>query len=220
MHRVFLLSPANCGGKRAKLLFRPGANFELARRLHRGERIAIAEIFSFLSGLYFRGKFAYARRFGRSSGSLPSALVVTANSGLVALETGLDLQALAAFGDVPIDPGDPRYRAPLERDLRQLAAADCDVVLLGSISTNKYTDALLACLGDNRVFFPTDFVGRGDMSRGGLMLRCVQEGRELEYTRLAGAVRHGSRPPKLQPIRHSTNMMRQPGTLTHHTPSE
>src|SRR5947208_1101769 len=31
--RVFLLSPANCGGERAQLLFSPRASFDLARRI-------------------------------------------------------------------------------------------------------------------------------------------------------------------------------------------
>jgi hypothetical protein len=48
-----------------------------------------------------------------------------------------------------------------------------------------------------RLHFPADFVGRGDMSRGGLMLRCVTEGRELEYAPILGATRRGARPPKL-----------------------
>ena len=55
----------------------------------------------------------------------------------------------------------------------------------------------LGVFGD-RLRFPTDFVGRGDMSRGSLMLRCVEEGRELEYVLVAGAARHGPRPPKLE----------------------
>jgi len=39
------------------------------------------------------------------------------------------------------------------------------------------------------------------MSRGGLCLRCVEQGEELEYTPVAGAARHGARPPKLPPRR-------------------
>ena len=35
------------------------------------------------------------------------------------------------------------------------------------------------------------------MSRGGLMLRCVSEARELTYVPVHGAVRHGQRPPRL-----------------------
>jgi hypothetical protein len=57
-------------------------------------------------------------------------------------------------------------------------------------------DVLLEALGD-RLLFPSEFVGRGDMSRGGLMLRCVRENRELEYAPVAGATRHGKRPPRL-----------------------
>ena len=58
MSRFFLLSPAHCGGERARLLFDPRARFDLARRLHAGPEPTLGEIFSFLSGLYFRGKLA------------------------------------------------------------------------------------------------------------------------------------------------------------------
>jgi hypothetical protein len=73
-------------------------------------------------------------------------------------------------------------------------------VLLGSIASPKYVDVLLDIFG-NRLRFPRDFVGRGDMSRGGLLLRRAREGVELEYARIAGAARHGARPPKLPPLR-------------------
>ena len=76
----------------------------------------------------------------------------------------------------------------------------CDVVLLGSVASGKYVDLLLPVFGD-RLMFPPDFVGRGDMSRGGLMLRCARSGDELPYVPVAGAVRHGKRPPKLTPIK-------------------
>jgi hypothetical protein len=72
-------------------------------------------------------------------------------------------------------------------------------VLLGSIATGKYADILMEAMGE-RLVFPREFVGRGDMSRGGLLLRQVREGRELEYIPVAGAVRHGQRPPKLAPL--------------------
>jgi hypothetical protein len=74
------------------------------------------------------------------------------------------------------------------------------VVLLGSIASPKYVD-VLSNIFDRRLVFPTAFVGRGDMSRGGLLLRSVTAGRELEYAPLIGAVRHGPRPPKLEPLR-------------------
>jgi hypothetical protein len=70
------------------------------------------------------------------------------------------------------------------------------VVLLGSIATGKYVDTLIESLGP-RLLFPSDFVGRGDMSRGGLLLRSAREGRELDYIPVAGALRRGKRPPKL-----------------------
>jgi len=73
-------------------------------------------------------------------------------------------------------------------------------VLLGSIATAKYADVLLDALGE-LLLFPPDFVGRGDMSRGGLLLRCVRGGTELQYATLLGAVRHGPRPPKLPRVR-------------------
>ncbi len=39
------------------------------------------------------------------------------------------------------------------------------------------------------------------MSRGGLMLRCVSAAEELVYVPIAGAVRHGVRPPRLAPLK-------------------
>src|SRR5438552_7980884 len=62
LQQVFLLSPASCSGQRAALLFNERAQFFLARRL-RKEGATLGEVFSFLSGLYFRGKLTYARAF-------------------------------------------------------------------------------------------------------------------------------------------------------------
>jgi hypothetical protein len=111
---------------------------------------------------------------------------------------------LADFACVDIAGGDERYLAPLRRDVaalaRSLEPSSALVVLLGSIATGKYVDVLLDAFGE-RLVFPPAFVGRGDMSRGGLLLRQAREGRELEYTPVAGAVRHGQRPPKLEPIK-------------------
>src|SRR5438270_1706544 len=61
--RIFLLSPASCGGKRAALLFNERAEFTVARRIRSEEGAPLGEVFSFLSGLYFRGKLNYARAF-------------------------------------------------------------------------------------------------------------------------------------------------------------
>jgi hypothetical protein len=77
---------------------------------------------------------------------------------------------------------------------------ECDVILLGSIASQKYVELLVEIFGD-RLRFPVEFVGRGDMSRGGLLLRKATEGVELEYVPVLGAVRRGARPPKLPPLK-------------------
>ncbi|HEY2588987.1 MAG TPA: hypothetical protein VGI81_24800 [Tepidisphaeraceae bacterium] len=199
--RVFLLSPAHCGGKRALMVFNERAQFDLAVRLRGPEGATIGEAFSFLSGLYFRGKLAYASAFATPPAGVSGELAITSNRGLLPVETRITLDDLRAFGAIDISAGDERYRAPLERDARALAEVmppGGEVVLLGSVASGKYVDALLDVFGD-RLHFPADFVGRGDMSRGGLMLRCVAEERELQYIPVRGAIRRGARPPKLAP---------------------
>jgi hypothetical protein len=196
-HRVFVLSPASCSGERARLVIRTEADFPLARRLRGTEGAPIGEVFSFLSGLYFRGKLVYARTFGVPRG----VFVITPSRGLVSPEAPVTARDIRAFAAVPIDAGERRYRAPLARDVRRLArtlAADDEVVLLGSIATPKYIDVLGPVLGD-RLRFPADFAGRGDMSRGGLLLRSARERRELAYAGVAAGRRHGPRPPRLVP---------------------
>jgi hypothetical protein len=61
-------------------------------------------------------------------------------------------------------------------------------------------DVLLQIFG-SRLTFPLAFVGRGDMSRGGLLLRSAAAGAELQYVPVLGTKRHGPRPPKLPPAR-------------------
>src|SRR5581483_6338829 len=116
----------------------------------------------------------------------------------------ITLDDLSEFASVDIDESDPRYRKPLERSVRRLAktlAPGCDVVLLGSIATGKYVQVFLKHFNE-RLRFPADFVGRGDMSRGGLMLRCAADRTELRYIPVSGAVLNGKRPPKLPPRRY------------------
>jgi hypothetical protein len=120
-HRIFLLSPAHCGGKRASYLLNDAATFNVARAIRRPGGAPLADVFSFLSGLYFRGKVAYARAFARPSAGTEGALVITSNRGLLPLDTPLTVEALRAFGCVDIDAGDHRYREPLVRDARALA---------------------------------------------------------------------------------------------------
>lgn len=202
-NRIFLLSPAYAGGARARMIMSERAQFELARRF-RTTGATVTEVFTFLSGLYFRGKIAYARAFGCSSAGLCSSLVITPTRGLIDAETLINVDDLREFAQVDIEEDDPRYRKPLERDVRRLARklpTDGEVVLLGSVATGKYVDVLLAHF-DERLSFPADFVGRGDMSRGGLLLRSAADGEELRYIAVAGAIRKGKRPPKLSPRRY------------------
>ena len=199
MGRIFILSPANSAGERANLIHNPRARFPLAHRLQRGETVPLGEIFSFLSGLYFRGKLTYALKFGAPPKGMHGAYVITSNRGLLPALHPVSLSELRAFGEVPIDPKEPRYTEPLRRDARQIArkARAARIVLLGSIGTRKYAEQLVDIFEE--LLFPADFVGRGDMSRGSLLLRHAAEGRELEYIPVQGAVRHGSRPAKLPP---------------------
>lgn len=193
----FLLSPANTVGRRAAILLSPKANFELARRLRSGEGAPIGEVFSFLSGLYFRGKLAYARRFG----SPGRVRIITSDRGLVDPEWFVTRQDLREMAASDIEASNPEYRTPLARDAAELARrleAAGRVVLLGSIATGKYADVLGEVFAE-RLEFPVDFVGRGDMSRGGLMLRAAESGIELRYVPVSGSIRKGVRPPRLPP---------------------
>ena len=195
--RVFLLSPANVAGKRAKMLLNPKASFELARRLRTGDGVPLGEAFAFMSGLYFRGKLAYARAFVQAPDGCEGVLIITTNRGLVSADALVTPNELQAYSDVPIDARDERYTQPLLRDAVSLSAScACSIVLLGSVASGKYVDHLLPIFG-NRLHFPKEFVGRGDMSRGGILLRSVTANRLLTHIPVAGAVRRGSRQPKL-----------------------
>ena len=183
------------------------ATFELAVQLRTRAGAPLGELFAFMSGLYFRGKLAYSRAFAcppdpSSAISGAGSFVITPNAGLRSVDTLVTLEALRSFAGVDIAADNPKYRRPLETSARAIAedvGGDCAVVLLGSIASPKYVDVLLDIFGP-RLLFPADFVGRGDMSRGGLMLRSVSAFEELAYIPVAGAVRRGARPPKLAPL--------------------
>jgi len=198
---VFLLSPAFCGGRRAKILLNENSALALASRLRDGT-LTLGEAFSFMSGLYFRGKLTYATAFGR--GDDASTLVITPTRGLQRPDMLINVALVHEFASVDVDADDPRYRVPLERDVSALAArlpADARVVLLGSVASGKYVNVLSGILS-GRLYYPSSFIGRGDMSRGGLLLRSAAEAAELGYAVLdPGAERRGPRPPKLDPIR-------------------
>ena len=172
------------------------AAFDLARRLRSSEGAPLGEAFSFLSGLYFRGKLTYANRFAPGA-----SFVITSCSGLLPPDAHVQRDDLRRYARVPIALSESAYRRPFVRDARRLFRSmppDTAVVLLGSIATDKYCGVLLEIFGE-RLLFPSEFVGRGDMSRGGLLLRAARDGRELDYVPVATAVRHGPRPPKLDP---------------------
>jgi hypothetical protein len=195
--RIFLLSPAHCGGKRAELLLREQAAFPLAVQLRSSPGVPLGEAFSFLSGLYFRGKLAYAERFARPPEGTPGVQVITTDRGLLSGDARVGIEDLRKFGKVDIRQDHPSYRLPLERDTKLLQRlASVELVLLGSVATGKYVDVLLEIMGE-RLLFPTDFVGRGDMSRGALLLRAVRNEAELSYQPVAGAVRRGTRARKV-----------------------
>src|SRR5438445_419967 len=144
--RVFLLSPANCGGERAPLLCWPRASFDLALRLRTPGGAPLGEVMSFVSGLYFRGKLTYATRFG-----VP--LVITPHAGLRLPDEPVTLARLRAAARVDIHPDNPRYRRPLLVSARAVASAlqpDDGITLLGSIASDKYVTALLEVFGEQR----------------------------------------------------------------------
>jgi len=207
MTRIFLLSPANLAGTRAKQALSPNAQFALAAALRSEQGAPLGDLFSFVSGLYFRGKLTYARRFARPAEPdnpvVGSGIhIITANAGLRSPDTLVTRAAVQAFAKGDIDTDNAKYRRPLEAGARALLAEigpDCDVVLLGSIASPKYVDILTGIFG-SRLQFPVAFVGRGDMSRGGLLLRHASDGVELEYVPVLGATLHGARPAKLPPL--------------------
>jgi len=199
--RVFLLSPASCSGRRAELLL-GSSRVALIERLRSPSGAPIGEVFSFISQLYFRGKLTYACAFARIVGGIDGGVfVITTSRGLVVPDEPVTVDTLREFASIDLRPANDAYTRPLESGARSIAeriGPEGEVVLLGSIASDKYVEVLLKVFGP-RLLFPRDFVGRGDMSRGGLMLRCVREGRELEYQPVVGAIRHGGRPPRLIP---------------------
>ena len=193
---IFLLSPANAGGVRAKQLMSPRAQFPTALRYRSEEGVMIGEAFAFMSALYFRGKIGYAIHFARPSPALGGfgVYIIAPGFGLVPPDWKLTPERMKTMAKTDVDVKVRAYRKPLEAESKAVAAQldpDTQVVLLGSVATGKYVDILLPIFGP-RLRFPIAFAGLGDMSRGGLMLRAVRENKELEYTTL-DAPRH--RPP-------------------------
>jgi len=197
---VFILSPSNLGGERASMILRSGAGSPLAQQIRSPGGAPLREVFSFISSLYFRGKVTYASVFGRPPEGLPPALVISAGEGLISADEPLTVERMRAWADVDIDHRNEVFTAPLVQHAEELErgyGATTRLVLLGSVASSKYVRPLTRVFGDH-LLFPPDFVGRGDMSRGALLLRAAREGRELAYAPVEGATRHGPRAPRLR----------------------
>jgi hypothetical protein len=205
MKRVFVLSPADCNGLRARWLLRKNSRADLALRL-RASGATLGEVFSFMSALYFRGKLAYAQAFAQPPPACPGILIITPSAGLVPHGAVVRLAQLRGYGRVPIHLENRRYRTALRQSAKRLTGeigAECEVVLLGSLASGKYLDILSPVMG-SRLRVPAEFIGRGDMSRGGLLLRCVRENRELDYIGADAAIvkrcRSNRRVPSTTPV--------------------
>ncbi len=188
MNRVFVLSPANCNGLRARWVLKKDSRSELAQRL-RGDGAPLGEVFSFLSALYFRGKLAYAQAYADPPSNCPGIMIITPTAGLVPHDTVIRVSTLRGFSRGRIHLKSRSYCSLLQRTAKKLAirlGSDCELVLLGSLATGKYLDILAPIYG-NRLRVPEKFIGLGDMSRGGLLLRCVRENQQLDYIDAASA---------------------------------
>ena len=181
------------------MLLREGSDMSFARQMRAGE-LTLGAAFTFLSGLYFRGKLEYATRFATQP---DSTTIITPTRGLQSPDLLVSAALLREFAGVDLHADNRRYRRALEHDATELAEQlppHARVVLLGSIATGKYVDVLRPVLGD-WLHFPVDFIGRGDMSRGGLLLRHARSGEPLTYQRIDSDTRpRGKRPPKLSNI--------------------
>jgi hypothetical protein len=198
-HSIFLLSPANLSGERAKMVLNPRAGFAVAQGLQSAEGASLGDVFSFVSGLYFRGKVVYSAAFARPPEG-DAALVISAGEGLIPLAERIGTDRLRRWAEVEISERNAAFTEPLIRDaeaLERAYGATTRFVLLGSVASDKYVRPLTHVFGDH-LLFPTDFVGRGDMSRGALMLRAARAGTELPYEPVETAVRRGGRAPKIR----------------------
>lgn len=199
MNRIFLISPANCNGERARWVLKKTARSDLATRLRSPEGAPLGEVFTFLSALYFRGKLSYARAFARPPSNAAGILIITPTAGLLRDDTLVRLSTIRGFSRVPISLKNRRYRYSLLRAAKKLGAQvgpDCQVVLLGSIASSKYIEILNRVFHD-RLRVPAEFVGLGDMSRGALLLSRVKENRELDYIPVGSLCLSGLKGSKL-----------------------
>jgi hypothetical protein len=172
-------------------LRRPGSRVALARQL-REEGVPLGDVFNFLSGLYFRGKLEYARAFARPREQSDSVHVITMPDGLVSPDARIVADDLERYAEFPEGTAAVLTLQKTALDLSQRLEANADVVLLGSVSTGKYTDLLAPIFGE-RLLFPRDVLHIGQLARGALFLRRAREGPELEYVPVSEIIRSGRR---------------------------
>lgn len=178
---IFLLSPANASGVKGKRLLDRDGQSQLAQRL-RQTGAPLGEVYRFISSLYFRGKLEYAARFRNPPAGVAGVYIIT-GAGLRLPEVMVTRDELEKISATSIDARNPAYRLALERDLcnlRENVGDETQLILLGSIATSKYVAPLLSAFGE-RLLYPGDFLGLGDMSRGSLLLQCCSTGLPLAY---------------------------------------
>ena len=102
------------------------AQFALAVALRSEDGAPLGDLFSFVSGLYFRGKLTYARRFAQppdpSNPIVGGGIhVITPTAGLRSPDTLVTQSAVRAFARVDVD-ADNVALSPAARDQRPCAA--------------------------------------------------------------------------------------------------
>ena len=184
--RIFLLSPAHCGGRRAELLLGGGGRFALALQLHEGGTIPLGEAFTFLSGLYFRGKLAYARRFARPPAGVPGVQVITTNRGLLPADTpSHDATSCGPSRGRDIRAGEPRYRSRCGGTSRRSTGGEPrehrrrSFCWAASRPASTWTCCSTSWASGSS--FRRSSWAAGDMSRGALLLRAARADEELAY---------------------------------------
>ena len=197
-------------------LRRPGAPSVIARRL-REEGVPLGDVFSFLSGLYFRGKLEYARAFARAPDAGDRVHIITMTDGLVSPDVPISAADLERYA-LCVD-GTTGAVATLEATavaLSERVGAAAEVVLLGSVGTGKYTNLLTPIFGE-RLLFPRDVLHIGQLARGALFLRHAREREELEYMPVSEIIRAGRRVSIKPPSRDGPPERETPETRSHAT---
>jgi hypothetical protein len=195
--RIFLISPANTSGVRWQRVVNGKSQSSLALRL-REWGAPLADVFSFMSTLYFRGKLDYAQKFSNPPDNRPGVYLIAPSRGLLLPTELVTIDDMAAIAAVRALHTNPNFRDPLERDARRIsseAGPTTQFILLGSIATLKYVEPLSNVFG-LRLLFPSEFLGRGNMSRGSLLFRCCRENRELSYSAVTEDLLHPPKRPK------------------------